>query len=733
MKISVEKDTKEFKTQGLIQFLGDITVKSIGKHEMESAKEGIDSLTEIATKFLELKSKNETTYKVYSDSPFVKTTKKNQYVKYVLNEFENVFNQTTAQHDSTTSRHLIMQLFRILDKVMVGNDNWFILTDIVDTRNVLGSTYTKLLRSSLENKLSLESNLLTRHLVDIPQFAVFERKYKIEYVSEFINYHIYRVTKLIIYADNLEAFSNEMDHFYNSLTFRDPVETASRISGSIYTHSIVDSSKLKTIEELTFGIEVSSLKDFTYVFKILDKLEEYKKTLFKLSDQDSDETFPYIDKIKKQIIDLYISLLVHGVFFKIGALIVSMVKSKGASYAQYVEELWYHAKPLVDTSGMNLNSTPIPNSIDWITLYTVYSGTSSSQFYDFYTFEDFPDSELYHYQYCALLMIKLGTAFSFNIQKMEQIKSQGNSEQFQHYYELASIMDVQKFIDAINEVANNKALCSIIRVENVSRNIEIVREKLNQLKEDQNTILRMFARHGELNSGKIDEIKKQFANKYLSDSIADKISSPKYDVNLESTNLIERENTLQVRRDFFIDQGFSSNFLLDPSVSELATVEMNDILKAIQSKIEPIHQDMLDFAEQIRTNVRLLRNDGKNPDVIFLPLDVEMELWRSELFDYNKKRIITVDDIDLTVINSWNQFDFTDIVIFDSSCMNITYKAENKEKRIDIREFDTEAGKDHVSFSCKITFLVGILNPAGFRRIINDNISLLKTKNDNKS
>lgn len=732
MKISEEKTTKEFKTQGLIQFLGDITVKSVGKHELESAKEGIDSLTEVAKKFLELKSKNEATYKVGSDSPFVKSTKMNLYVKYVLTEFENIFIQTIAQHDSTTSRHLIMQLFRILDKVMVGADNWFILTDIIDTRNVLGSIYTRLMRASLENKLILECNLLTRHLVDIPQFAVFERKYKLEYISEFINYHIYRLTKLIIYADNLEAFSNEMEHFYNSLTFRDPAETASRISGSIYTHSIVDSSKLKTIEELTFGIEVLSLKDFTYVFKVFDKLDEYEKTLFKLNDQDFGETSTYTDKIKKQLTDFYISLLVHGVFFKIGALIISMT-SKNASYAQYMEELLYHAKSLTDTGGMSLNSTPISNSIDWITLYTVYSGTSSSQLYDFYMFEDFPDSELYHYQYCALLMIKLGTAFSFNISKMEKIKSQGDGEQFQHYYELASIMDVQKFIDAVNEIESNKALCSIIRVEDISRNIEIVKEKLNQLKEDQIKILKMFARHGELNSGKIDEVKKQFADKYLNGSIADKVSSPKYDVNLESPDLIERENILKVNRDFFIDQGFSSRFLLDPAVSGLATIEMNDIFRVIQSKIESIHQDTLDFAEQIRSNVRLLKDTGKKPNVIFIPLDVEMELWRSGLFDYNKKRTITVDDIDLAVINSWNQFDFTDIIILDSSCVAITYKAESKEKRIDIHEFETEAGKDQVSFSCKIAFLIDVLDPTGFRRIINDNISLLKTKNDNKS
>ncbi|MHB8546482.1 MAG: hypothetical protein ACYDAJ_06920 [Nitrosotalea sp.] len=284
----------------------------------------------------------------------------------------------------------------------------------------------------------------------------------------------------------------------------------------------------------------------------------------------------------------------------------------------------------------------------------------------------------------------------------------------------------------MKEVENNTALCSIIRVKDISENIKLVKEKLNQLKEDRIKILDMFARHGELNSGKIDEVKRQFAHTYLDGSIADKVSSTRYDVSLESPDLIERQSILTVGRDFFIEQGFSSRFLIDSSVSELATMEMNAILKVIQSKIEPIQQDTLDFAEQIRSNARLLKNSGKRPNVIFIPLDVEMTLWNSGLFDYGKKRQIIVDDIELTVINSWHKFDFTDIVIFDSNYMTITYKAENKEKRIDIHEFDTEVGKDHVSFSCTIAFLVEILDTTGFRRITNQNTVLLKIKNDNK-
>lgn len=734
MKIKEEKINKESKTQGLIQFLGDITVKSVAAHEMETSKEGINGLVDIAIKFLELKVKNEKVYKVNEDAPFFKTKQENQYGKYVLTELENIFNETISQRDSTTSRYLIMKLFGILDKVMVGKDNWAILTNMIETRNVRGSVYSELLRKSLENKLTLECELLTRHLVDIPQFAVFERKYIPQYVAEFINYHIYRMTKIIIYANNFEAFSSEMDHFFNTLTFRDPIETASRISGSMYTHGNLGSDNLKKLEELAFGIEKLCLKNFNHVFKIYEKLDEYNQTLFGNRiepNPDGSQTQLYIDRLKKQLNDYYISLLVHGVFFKIGALIISMTV-KNSSYAQYIEELWYHAKPISASRGMNLNSTPISDSIEWTTLYTMYSGVQSPELYDFYMFEDFPDAELYHYQYCALMMIRTGNVFSFDIPKMEKIKSE-SGERFQYYYELASIMDVQKFIDAVKQIEKNKDLCSIIRVADLSKNIKNVKEKLKQLQEDQKKIINMFARHGELNSGKIDEVKKQFVNKYLDGSIADKISIIKYDSNLESNDLITKENVLGVRRDFFIDQGFSSGFLLDPAVSELSILEMNEILKVIQSKIEPIHQDTLDFVEQIKSNVKLLIQEGKKPNVIFLPLDMEVELWNSGLFDYGKKRKITVDDTELYIVNSWNRFDFTDIIIFDSTCLTITYKAETQDKRMDIHEYNTEAGKDQVLFSCKIAFLTHIADVNGFKRIINQNVTALKAKNENNS
>ncbi|GEM_PF-4222271 len=730
--MNIKTKPSEDKTAGLIQFLGDITIKSTSKHETEAAKDGINSLTKISLKFLELKSMNEEIYKVETKPPFFKIKLKNQFVSYVLDEFDKIFTEGIKQKDSTVNRHLILQLFLILDKTMRGPKNWALLEELVDTRNVRGSAYTKLMTYCLEGAAILESNLLTNHLVDIPQGTIFEGKYHAEYVTAFINYHIYRMTKLIIEHNSFQAFVDEMEHFFHALSFRDPAETAGRISSNIYMLSMSDLSEAvtKKTEELAFDVEFNCFKDFTFVVKLSEKIEEYKKILSESPTRrmDLESIQQHVDRINAQIKEFYISLLIYGVFFKIGALIIS----KGPSYAKYMEDLWYHGRPKTETGGIILNSTPISESIDWLTLYAMYSGEGSNFMNDFYMFEDFPDSESYHYQYYALMMIRLGKTFSFNMGKIDKIKSQREGAEFQYYYELAIYMNVDRFIDAVKSIESNKELLSVIRRDpnETTKIIKNIKERLKKLKEDQNKVRNLFAKHGEIDLNKINEVKKQITNHYLKGSIGDIVSSPKYNVNLESPNLIEIESTVGVTREFFVEQTIVAQFLIDPAVSELATKEMNEIFKVIQSKIEPIQQDTLDFVEQIKSHIRLLKNNGKNPDVILIPLDVEMELMKSGLIDYSFKRKLRVDDIELSIINSWKEFDFTDIVILDSNYLTITYKAENKEKRIDIQESNMEEGKNQVLFTCKTAFLVEIVEPQAFKRIINQNVAALKVKTD---
>lgn len=729
-----EKDIKnkldEEKIKGLIQFLGDITIKSVSKHETETSQDGIDKLTEIALKFLELKQINEETYKVESKQPFSKIKPKNQFVSYVLDEFDKIFTEGIKQKDSTINRHLILQLFLILDKTMRRPNNWSILEELVDTRNVLGSTYTKLLTHSLEGSATLENNLLMRHLVDIPQQVIFEGKYNHEYVTAFINYHIYRMTRLVIEYDSFQTFRDEMDHFFNSLSFRDPAETAGRISSNIYELSMSDLSEVvtKKTEELVFDVEFNCFKDFTYVAKLSEKIDEYKKILSESTARrmDLESIQQHVDRIKIQLMEFYISLLIYGVFFKIGALIIS----KGSPFAKYMEELWYHGRPKTETGGVIINSTPISESINWLTLYALYAGEGASYMSDFYMFENLPDAESYHYQYYALMMIRLGTTFSFDMNKIDKIKSKRGSSEFQYYYELAIYMNVDKFLEAVSIIEKNNEVLSVIRRDpkETSKIIKNIKEKLKNLKEDQNKVRNLFAKHGEIDLNKIDEVKKQLANKYFKGSISEIVSAPKYNTNLDNPDLIKIDSIASVTREFFVEQTIVAKFLVDPAVSELATKEMNEIFKVIQAKIEPINQDTLDFAEQIRSNVRLLKNNGKNPSVIFIPLDVEMELLKSGLIEFGLKRKMKIDDIELSIINSWKDFDFTDIIILDPNCLAITYKAENKDKRIDIQESNMEEGKTQVLFTCKTAFLVEVVEPQGFKRIINQNVAKLKAK-----
>ena len=435
MTIKKNEITKSEEVSGLIQFLGDIAIKASRKHETEAARSGIDSLTEIALKFLELKNKKNDIQKTKKIIPAIGESQ-NLIIDSVLDAFDKAFSESISNPDSIISRHLIFQLFAILNKTLSGSNNWLIIEKLIETRNVSGTTYSKLMRYCLENQASVESNILTQHLASVPQRAILEGKYDIQYITTFIEYHIYRLTKLIIEYNNFQSFDNELDHFFNSLQFRDPEEIAGRITGNIYMLSTIDMSetgKQKT-EELVFNIEFVCFKDFNTYFKVLEMIEEYKQLLLKKFEGKKDEfdtISQRIDLIKELLKEFYISLLIHAVFFRIGALLIS----KGSSFNQYIEDLWHHGKSKSDSINI-INSTPVSESIKWNTLYTIYSGYGSSIDTDFYTFENFSDWDLYHYQYCALMLIKSANTFSFDFDKLKRLQSENKQDQFLFYYEL---------------------------------------------------------------------------------------------------------------------------------------------------------------------------------------------------------------------------------------------------------------------------------------------------------
>lgn len=703
----------------LIMFLGDIIIKSVRHRETEVSKEGIDKLTNITIKFLELKDKNEEKYKTEGD---VFGDAKNNYVSYVLHELEKIFREALNQKDSITTRHLMSKLMQILDKTMSGGSNFQILTKIIDTRNVLGSTYTKLLGMSLSEQNDFESSFLTQHLASIPKYAIFENRYDFSYLTQFIEYHVYRMVKTIIEHDDFKAFSAVLDHFFNQLRFNDPADLARRISGSMYFLVTKDKEVKDKIDKIVFLLENQCMKQFSTIAQVDAELDELLTIANqKFEPEEIKATDQRIQKIKSQLHELYITSLVHGVFFRIGALLLS----KGTKYDKYIQELWYHGKPNLG-QGTIINSTPVSESIKWNTLYSMYSGNNQIYIDEFYMFEDFSDAAQYHYQYCSLLMIRYKQFFSFDTSKISKLKIESKKEQFDFFYELASLIKTEEFKQAISKLKERENILKIIRTSDVKENIEVVENQLKKIESDREKVLEILIKYGEVDSAKIDTVKKSVQDAYFKDSLIDKICAIDYDPELE--NFEEMNEHVQIRRDHFIDQDFMGMFLMDPVIAELSHQELVKALSTIQKGIEEVSQDTFDFEEQVKSSVKVLQDNGKTPDVIFLPLDVETELMKKGMIDFGQKRRLKVNGTDIMIINSWKRFDFTDIIIFDSNYFKATYKAKDKKDRITTEVSSTEEGNEAVLFSSKVQLQLEIDDHSAFQRIINKNVIKLKEK-----
>lgn len=719
-------NSKEDESANIIQSLGDIVIKSLLNNENAIAIRGIDKLIDIAITFLDLKSKNEEKFKIEGKILFFKTPPKNQYVSYVTNELSRIFSIAIKNQNSDVSRYIIFNSFKILDKVLSAPNNWQIFEQLVETRNVLGSFYSKLMSDTLDNGTEIEKNLLLHHLIDIPQFTIVEWKYIANYVDAFITYHIYRINKLIIDKDNYNTFKAEIDGWSKTLQFDEPSSITEDISADLYLHNfwLMDQELNKKCDELQFMITHTCLKDLSKIEVFHKELNTYRKMILEKTN-DEEKTKLINEKflqLEKETNELFISAKLYGTFFRIAAYLIF----KGKGYEKYLKELWYHTKP-DNTTTIHLNRTPVSDSLDWLTLYTIYRGSGSLFTDELDFFEDFQDSESYYYQYYALMLLKTCKTFQFpSEERIIQWANKDKQYALNYFYELASILPVDKLIMELENILKLPEFLSIVKLSSeltIEKKIEQTRTNLSHLKNSQQKIINLIALHAKISLQRIDELKQEIINEYQKDSESDKIATVEYDENFIEYKLLE--TSMSIKRDNIIEQSFASRFLIHPPQSELANLEIHAIFYAIQSGIRPIMQNTDNYVDQMKAAINTIKSKGYSPNVVFLPLNIETSLVGTEYLIFQPHRILRIDGTDLYIINSWEKFDFTDIIILDSKGLILKYKAKNKSDRVSIEVSGTERGSALVRFDCKICLSVKISDNNAFVRIINENIKPL--------
>lgn len=718
----------------LIEALGDIAIKGVNEDKNNISKKCIDNLIEIAIEFLELKSNDELLYKVERDPMYSRQGSPNQYVKYVLNELNRIFDIALKHDNEEIKRYLILYLSKILGKTIKGENNWNIIEILYETNGYRGSLYWKLMKNTLEKGKELDKNFLIQHLVSVPQFAILEQKFNQDYLEQFITYHIFRIIQIIIDENDYTLFESLIDAFSHTLMFRDPMGISNDIVFELYPHNygLIDQEFQGRFSELNFLITHQCIKDLSKIQDFRKKLEEYRKLI--IQKQSKQEYIEKINtrfiKINNKIDELFICSKLYGTFFRIGSYIVS----KGIGYEKYIEKLWYYQKDS-DERTSYINSTPISNSIEWNTLYVTYSGVGSSIYDIIEPFDDFNYSK-YRHEYYVLLLLKNNKIMSFpSKETISQWNKKNEEYKSRYFYEYVSTLNTEEFQKAFDEIIKNKKeFLSIIDLPDQSKIKDRIKEMKNKLIELQNmkkNTVENVVLLSKLNNQKITEFKQKYIiGTYKNHSKIETIAKSHHDKNLLESSCKIIQFDLKMPRDAFIDQGIISHFFTEGGISILAANEIFEIYAKIKQGIKSTIEDTDDFLKQIQSATQKLKQSGFNPNIIFIPLNVETELMKKHHDIFYPKNLLKIDDeTNLYMINSWKHFDFTDIIIYDSNQLSVTYKALDFSDRLKIDVLDTEEGKEHVKFSSKIYLSTRIDEKDGYVRIINKNVSKLDPTN----
>ena len=699
----------------LIEALGDIAIKAAKDDKNNITKHCINKLKEIAIEFLELKSNNEEQYKV-EDALFAIQESPNQFVKYVSIELIRIFN-TSINHENEADRtNLIYSFLYILIKTLESSNNDNIIRVLTETRSNRGSKYVELLNIVQEKGTQSDKDLLTRHLGSIVYYSI-NRGIKLSYLNDFFDYHFLRILQIIIDKNDYITFKNFID-MLSKYSIMDPMVISTKLEQYVaaISSNTQDGKINNMIKEICFLITNNCLRDF-------EKIEQVRKKIIDLEDliikqpksYEVSEIETKICNIKNELNKFYICSKLYGAIFKIGSYIIS----KDKNYIKYINGLW-HYKETDDDNTIYVNETPTSKSLQWNTLFVIYSG--NPKIYHVEIFDDFNYSK-YSYEYYALILLQYNKPIYLPSRKVisENIK---NHEEYKnlYYFDYATKLNIEKIQDALDRINVKEKISLVLRLPddvNLEDRIKDVQKKLNKLKKMREETIDSYIILSKINDRKIEEFKqKSIIGNYKESTQLHYIAEVHDDENLQESSCEVMMGRIPEQRERFIDQDSISYSDL-PYDSPLVTIENRTIQNKIINNIQSNEKYTTNAFQQICNAVDTLKANGFVPNVIFLN-----SITYFELLSQNTKIIVSENKLKINSeielqIRYYEHNELKDIIIFDSTQLSVTFKAKDSSNRFKIQDTDL-AEKKRVYFSIKSLVIIKI-NKKGFIRIINKN------------
>ena len=706
------------KSPDLISNISEIVIFSIPKYDTNAIENGIKSLRDIATTFLEKRQLHLEKYEIVKKS-FQNPTgvDKNMYVYYVMDELLRIFKIAGKDRNEFTCKHVIDAYFKILFTALCQKNNHQILENLFEHQGSYGSYYFQMLQYCMESNLKHEKNQLLQMLFTIPSLYLINPNPSLqsEYIGEFIIFNMFRAFKLVIDKNDSEAFESLL-HFSTNPEFHSYTRLKHKLDDF---HQLSNDPSVQTIiQQIEDNLDLDFAKDYylhrddgisqSVLFgKISVKLESLREQLAALK-VDSESVDKIISSFSNVLLKSHICFLVECVFFAVGAYLLY----KGSDYTAYMQKLWYYAEPEY-TQIIILNDVPEIYDPLWQYCFCLYEG-ENSLIADKFKFGAYGDSKPYFYQYMCLQMIKNSKFIDLpTLSGIDQMHQNGRTEALEFWCEFFDLFSVQTLNDALDQL-DSQFIKTIRDNKNPVDEKKSLQEKITELENDRKPLLGKIFLALPVCDDLIDSHVKEIKKSHKDQSRLEKISnvSP---VKNASLDFIEIPWSSIIRRESFMHQKYMSRGM--PTEDGMSESEKYHLYKYLISKLES-YDSVTDF-DFLTATVKKMKSDGFNPDVVFISNEIFPDVYKQSQ-SYGGP--LTLDGNEFETIRFQDNWLFTGTVIYDSRYLTAVL-ADDMSVSVPDRS------QRNIEFVCTVKVHFAIKNSKAFSYIRPKNYDADTSKN----
>lgn len=412
------------------------------------------------------------------------------------------------------------------------------------------------------------------------------------------------------------------------------------------------------------------------------------------------DKFDYFSNYK-QLDVLFISLKTHFVFYRLGAFIIFEGKQGRINSATYLKELWDHTHP-DDVDGIILNDSPVLFDPLWLTYIHFYGGRdvecwTKTSFGISWGYDDYHGAEDYLYQYYLLTVtrcIQKGNS-KLELPQIEGLDLLKTTEYYKlmEWYEFTRIFQTEStfLLDHCDKMITQAQRWDLLFNNNAEEALIITKFWIKAYTKYCEELHQEIIKRIDSDPTKIENFSKLIIEEYHDIRAIDELTliTPVDENNKGEMIFSDILQPCAIRKEVFFknDTSYPEHIFkelgrrigLRERFHILSTILKENAIGSV--KIE--NDNSLLIFNEIKKQTHGMRDQGFDPEIIFIPLDIMKDLVIDRIAD--TYGTIKFDDIILKVITSNNFWPFKEIVILDKSAGVWTFKtSELRKERITV-------------------------------------------------